>query len=256
MISSTTNPRIKWIRSLQSKRRKRYEEGYFILEGDRLAQEAQRAKHPVRLVLHIEDLNERQRSIVQAFAKAGAEVVLVSESVLAACSSTDTPPGLLVVVPFPEHPLSDPVSLALVIDQMNDPGNLGTLLRSALAANVDRVYLTQGTVDPFNPKSIRGGMGAQLHLPVEAIESTQIHQPLQGMEIWIAESKRGVPYHQVDWSGPIALVVGSEAHGPSLELKQLGTGRVTIPHSAQVESLNAAVAGSIILFEIARQRGD
>jgi TrmH family RNA methyltransferase len=181
--------------------------------------------------------------------------MLVSGSVLAACSSTDTPPGLLIVLPFPEIRPTDSLSLALVIDRMNDPGNLGTLLRSALAAGVDIAYLTQGTVDPFNPKVVRGGMGAQLQLPIEQVATGKLKDRLAGMKTWIAESNQGVPYHQVDWTGPVALVVGSEAHGPSPELKGFEIGQVTIPHKEQVESLNAAVAGSIILFEIARQRG-
>jgi TrmH family RNA methyltransferase len=138
---------------------------------------------------------------------------------------------------------------------MNDPGNLGTLLRSALAAGVDSVYLMQGTVDPFNPKVVRGGMGAQLHLPIECVGANQLPDRLQGLAVWIAEPKRGIPYHQVDWHAPLALVIGSEAHGPPPDLLGFSWGQVTIPHDTRVESLNAAVAGSIILFEIARQRG-
>lgn len=255
MISSTSNPRIKWVRSLGAKRRKRYEEGLFILEGNHLALEVVRSQLPVRMVLHVEGLSEIQRALLGELAELGSEVLQVSSGVMAACSSTDTPPGLLIVMPMPALRPVDSISLAIVIDHMNDPGNLGTLLRSALGAGVEIVYLSQGTVDPFNPKVVRGGAGAHLHLPIVQVETGELQKHLQGLNVWVAESSHGQFYHHVDWRGPSAIVIGSETHGTSAVMKRLSSQRVTIPHDQRVESLNAAVAGSIILFEIARQRG-
>jgi len=148
------------------------------------------------------------------------------------------------------------LNLALIADRISDPGNLGTILRTALAAEVDAVFLNPGTVDPFNPKVVRGAMGAHFHLPIVQMETSEIGKFLCGTDMWVAEAGLGIPYYQVDWNKPSAIVIGSEAHGPSDELRSIATGSIHIPISALAESLNASVAAAVILFEIARMRGE
>ena len=163
--------------------------------------------------------------------------------------------GVIAVIPIPRPaPPPDP-GLVLVLDQVRDPGNLGTILRSAAAAGVDLVLLSPGCVDPWNPKVLRAGMGAHFRLPVVEAESWDaIGERLAGLAVWLADAHGGTPYDRVDWTAPSALIVGGETTGLSREAESLGRGRVAIPMARDVESLNAAMAATILLFEAARQR--
>jgi TrmH family RNA methyltransferase len=254
MITSTRNPRIKWVRSLQSRRRAR-REGAFVIEGVRLAGEALTAGAQVSLVLHTQKIGGQEAELIGGLAGLGAEVQEVAEHVMEACSSVETSPGLLVVLPQIDMEAPDDLSLALVVDRMSDPGNLGTLLRSAEAAGVQAVFLTEDTVDAYNPKVVRGAMGAHFRLPVVSTTVADLPERLSGLEVWLAEAGAGEAYDQADWRGPVAVIIGGEAHGPRPEVRALASGSVHVPMREGAESLNAAVAAGVVLFEIARQRG-
>jgi len=255
MITSIHNPRVQSVRSLQARKRDREQEQAFVIEGLHLAREAVAAEAPARLVLYTEDLDARGRGLVNSLAKLGAETEAVSPAVMAACSGTKTPPGLVAIVQAPLlHPPSR-LDLALVLDGISDPGNLGTMLRTALAAGVQLVLLTGDTVDPFNPKVVRAASGAHFHLPMHGVAPSDLPASIEGLDLWLAESRSGTPHARVDWRSPCALIIGSEAHGAGEAVRALPARRVHIPTSQASESLNAAVAAGILLFEIARQRG-
>lgn len=254
MITSAANARVKWIRRLQERRREREEEGVFVIEGARLAQEAVQAAAAPRLVLHTAHIGPRERSLINGLARLGAEVEQASEAALAACSSTETPPGLLVVIARRKWPVPEALSLVVVVDRLADPGNLGSILRTARAAAVDAVFLTSGTVDAYNPKVIRGAMGAHFHLPILQESAPELSRRLEGLRIRVAQAGEGERYDRVDWKVPSALVIGGEAQGAAESWRGAGES-VQIPMAAGTESLNAAVACGILLFEIRRQRG-
>jgi TrmH family RNA methyltransferase len=255
MITSIHNPRVQSVRTLQARKRAREQEQAFVIEGLHLAREAVAAEAPARLVLYTEDLDARGRGLVNSLAKLGAETETVSPSVMAACSGTKTPPGLVAIVQAPRlHPPSR-LDLALVLDGVSDPGNLGTMLRTALAAGVQLVLLIGDTVDPFNPKVVRAAAGAHFHLPMQGVAPADLPASIKGLDLWLAESRNGTPHARVDWRSPCALIIGSEAHGASEAVRALPARRVHILTSQASESLNAAVAAGILLFEIARQRG-
>jgi TrmH family RNA methyltransferase len=255
VITSAANAHVKWVRRLQTKRRDRDQEGVFVIEGIRLAQEVVQAQVPARLVLHTESIGPRERSLINNLARLGAEVEEASPAALAACSSTDTPPGLLAVVTRPEIPLPNPLSLVVVADQLADPGNLGSILRTARAAGADSVFLTAGTVDAYNPKVVRGAMGAHFHLPIRQGELSELRPLLNELRVRLASAGQGERYDRVNWGGPSALVIGGEARGADDEWRLAGE-VVHIPMAPGTESLNAAVACGILLFEIRRQRGE
>ncbi|MEE9512979.1 MAG: RNA methyltransferase [Anaerolineales bacterium] len=230
-------------------------ESLFIIEGARLANEAVSSRSPAKLVLYTDALEQRDKRLIEELINLGAEAEEVSEQVMKACSDTESPQGLLAVLPIPSSAPPDNLNLALVADRISDPGNLGTILRTALAAGVEAVFLSAGTVDLFNPKVVRGAMGAHFHLPIIQEQTSEIEKHLRGIDVWVAEAGLGSPYYDVDWNKPSAIVIGSEAHGPSDELRSIAKGSTHIPIQDLAESLNASVAAAIILFEIVRMRG-
>jgi TrmH family RNA methyltransferase len=254
VITSTSNPKIKFVRALQAKRIDRESENLFVVEGIRLVEEALQAAAKPDLVLYTPHPPPRVEAAVQELARRGAQVDVVDRKVMAAASDTQTPQGLLAVVSMALLPVPQNLSLALVIDGLADPGNMGTILRSASAAGVEAVFFGPGTVDPYNPKVVRAAMGAHFHLPLVYADWAGLAQRLAGLDLWLAEARAGTPYSSVDWRRPSALIIGSEAAGPSAPARRLAANQVHIPMPGPAESLNAATAAAVILFEAARQR--
>lgn len=254
MITSHRNITIKGVRRLQAQRRAREESQQFVIEGVRLFEEAARAGIAPRIILHTTDLDPRSRAALDALATLGGDVHPVTPSVMAAASDTETPSGLLAVVTFPSFPSLPALSFAVVCDRIADPGNLGTILRTADAAGVEAVFLAPGTVDAYNPKVVRAAMGAHFHLPIMVATWEELRARLSGLTAWLADSAEGEHYDQVDWHAPCALIIGSEAEGPSEAARRFATQHVHIPMPGRAESLNAAVAAGVLMFEAARQR--
>jgi TrmH family RNA methyltransferase len=254
LITSTSNPKVKLVRALQARRRRREAEQAFVVEGVRLAEEAARARVAPRLVLHTGDLDERGQAVLQQLAGLGAPVEVVSREVMAAASGTEAPAGLLAVVPLARLALPARLTFAVALDGVADPGNLGTILRTAGAAGVEAVFLAPGTVDAYNPKVVRAAMGAHFRLPILEADWERIGQHTRGLAGWRAEAHAGQAYDQVDWRAPCLLVIGSEAAGPGEAARRLAPHTVHIPMPGRAESLNAAVAAALLMFEVARSR--
>jgi TrmH family RNA methyltransferase len=251
MITSAHNPRIQWVRKLQAQPRFRQDEGLFVLEGVRLVEEALQAGWQPSLALYTPDLSPRGLEIVHMLPSSIVEEV--TPSVMKSASDTRTPQGLLTVVAHKDLPLPSPLDFVLVLDALRDPGNLGTILRTALAAGVQGVFLAPGSVDPFLPKVLRSAMGAHFHLPLRLLDWPVIATLLKpGFQIYLAEVAASLPYTQADFHSPVALVIGGEAEGASAEAQRLADVRIYIPMAPGVESLNAAVAAAILMFEVVR----
>ena len=200
--------------------------------------------------------SQRGRKLLAVIRALPGECFVVTDKVMRALSDTVSPQGILAVVPFLEFPLPENPRLVLVVDRVRDPGNLGTILRSAEAAGASQVILTPATVDVYSPKVVRGAMGAHFHLPIAArVSWSEMAEALENRQILLAEAKGEKIYYEVDWTKPSALIVSSEAEGASQEAKRLATERIVIPMQGKTESLNVAVSASVILFEGARQRG-
>lgn len=256
-ITSTANPGVKYVRSLH-RRNVREQERRFIAEGARLVADALRAGAPIHEAFFTEEfaasplgsglLPQLQGSADACFA--------VSPAVMRAMADTLTPQGILVVVDMPTWPPPTlPRRIGLVLDEWRDPGNLGTALRTAEAAGADWVILTPGTVDPFSPKVVRAGMGAHFRLPVFPDRAWgQIRQALGGAPVYLADARADLPYDAVDWARPAVLVVGGEARGAGEGVRGMAATPIAIPMMGGTESLNAAVAASVILMEAFRQR--
>jgi TrmH family RNA methyltransferase len=193
----------------------------------------------------------------------GIEVRVVTGDVLARSLDTTTPQGIAAVARRPEVDLATALAaaaagpLTVVLVDVSDPGNAGTLLRAAEAAGASAVLFCEGSVDPCNPKCVRASAGSLFHLPVSSGgEALAVLEGLgeAGVRRLATVVRDGTPYDQVDLTGPVAVVLGSEAHGLPASLDPVLDDHLTIPMAGRSESLNVAMAGSVLCFESLRQR--
>ncbi len=258
MITSAHNPKIQRVRALIQKRAERDGQAAFVVEGVRLAEEALTAGWVAQLVLYAAGLSARGEALLPRFALAGAEVEEVPQALLESISGTEASQGILVVMaqrslPWPARP-----DFLLVADGLRDPGNLGTLMRTAEAAGVQGVILTPGSVDVFSPKVVRSAMGAHFRLPTGIKTWDEIgatcHAIPDPLRIYLSDAECGQPLWQTDMRSPVALVIGAEAEGVSEQAARHADGYIRIPMPGRSESLNAAIAAGVFLFEVVRQR--
>lgn len=225
------------------RRSARHDEGAFVVEGPSLVAEAVRSGWEV--------VAQFLPPGAEAIAGAG-EVCELAPGVLERVATTHTPQPVLAEVRVRRAGLPPDATLVLVVDRIADPGNLGTILRSAEAAGVDAVVPTTGTVDAFNPKVVRASAGALFHVLVtDEIEPGALST--LGLTLVGTSSHQGRAYTTADLRRPVALVVGSEAHGVGDDVAVEEW--VTIPHAGRAESLNVAMAATLVCFEARRQRG-
>jgi TrmH family RNA methyltransferase len=253
VITSSQNPKIKLVRALMGRAKERRDAGAFVAEGVRLVEEAEIRGWDFRFALYDASLHERGSSLVEHLLSRGIEVEEVSERLMKSLSDTETPQGILAVLEFSQFPMLDLPNFILIPDQIRDPGNLGTLLRTAAAAGVQAVLLPPETTDAFAPKVLRSGMGAHFHLPVRSMRWEKIRREIKDLPVYLADME-GISCWETDLRGPLALIIGSEAEGASDEARELTTHKISIPMSGDTESLNAGVAGSVLMFEVMRQR--
>lgn len=186
---------------------------------------------------------------------AGVPVVHLAPGVIEKVASTVTPQPVAAVAPAVDRPLAAlaGATFLVVAAGIADPGNLGTILRAAEAAGADGVVLTPGTVDLHNPKVVRASAGALFHVPVAVdVALADLHQ--LGVDVVATSSHEGRSYHERDWTTPVAVVVGNEAHGLSADELAQCDDIVTIPRVGRAESLNVAMAAAVLCFEVARHR--
>jgi RNA methyltransferase, TrmH family len=271
-ITSPSNKRIQWLRSLHSPRG-RQEAGVFLVEGPHLLEAALDAHLRPRLIVYDDEAlshNEQGTALLGRIGQAaasGVEILLATAPAIERASETQTPQGVVAAIALADISAEKTRArrrgrsrpLVLVLDSVTDPGNVGTLLRSALAADVDEVLLSAGCADPLAPKVVRAGSGAHFTLPIRAgLAWGEISRQLRGApaveQIILADVTGRRAYDTIDMTKRTAIIVSNEAHGASAEAQRLGAELVNIPMWNKVESLNAAIAGSVILFEAARQR--
>ncbi len=256
MITSRKNPKIQELRNLVAKKSLRDQRKLCVLEGTRLLEEAIQAAWQPEFGFYCTGQQERISEIVQQLSAMGAEMEEVPLELLSYVADTSNPQGVIVVFRQQSLPLPADPDFILILDAIRDPGNLGTTLRSAAAAGVNLVILTEDCADPFSPKVLRSGMGAQFHLPISALSIPEIigYCDSHRIQIFIADSNNGESCWKQNYQAPLALVIGNEANGPSVAFQSPHTQNTKIPMPGGFESLNAAVAAGVLLFEVVRQR--
>ena len=277
IISSKDNKKIKYIRSLMEKGSIRKKDKAFVVEGIKLTDEALEYGKVLEVVcserlydeINSSDLSgnrllaENDKNITN-YVKKESSLLVVSDTVFKSVSETKTPQGILAVVEMPDYGLLDKGFLEqaytkngkiklLVLEDTADPGNLGTIMRTAEAAGVTGVIMGKGTVDIFNPKVVRSTMGSIFRLPfvyVEDLKETIKELKEQRISFYATHLKGKKSYKDIKYSDRSAILVGNEARGLSDEVADLADTYVLIPMQGKVESLNAAVAAALMMYEV------
>ncbi|MHB1333219.1 MAG: TrmH family RNA methyltransferase [Sulfuriferula sp.] len=250
-ISSLQNPRFKHIKKLAESTAARYEHGQTLLDGEHLLTAALDAG--IRPDLLITTPTTSNHSLLSRCA--GAERLTFSQTLFNALSPVKTPTGVLALIAIPRSPAPVKTNFCVLLESIQNPGNLGAMLRSASAAGVDAVYLSSGCADAWSPKVLRGGMGA--HFATYIIENADLPTVAQVFHGAVCAATLGAAHslYQTDLSGAVAFAVGNEGVGLSAELRAAADVEFIIPMPGRMESLNAAAALAVCLFERVRQAG-
>lgn len=260
-IMSSSNPRVKQWSALLTKKGRDSQQA-FLLEGIHLVLEALRSDAGVHTVLYDVDkgIPAELAAIKELRASQAAEWIGVSAAVLAKCTETQTPQGVAAVCLKPDLPaeqfLAQPNALVVAVDGVQDPGNLGTIIRTADAAGATGVLLGTGTVDLYNPKTVRSTMGSLFHLPVAECDLQTLLPRAAAQGIRLVGTRLDAARHcyELDMRDPLWLLVGNEGSGLSPDIAPFVDTDVIIPMRGQAESLNVAMATGVLLYEAVRQR--
>ncbi len=251
-ISSRDNARFRQLRKLSESSRERRKLGQTLLDGAHLLQVWLAEFGPPRLLILPQDTPATPEAAALASACAGVDILRLAPVLLAELSPVATPSGVMALVDIPRLAPPAACDFGLLLEDLQDPGNLGSLLRSAAAAGVDRVWLSAGCVDAWSPKVLRGGMGAHFVLPItERADLASVAAAFAGRTL--AACLDGAPLYDLNLTGPVAFMIGNEGAGLSAQLQEAASARVAIPMPGRVESLNAAAAAAVCLFERVRQ---
>ncbi len=249
----------------------RSKEQKFLIEGLRLCEEAADSFWPIQSVLFTRSFEGKARGkrLLKKLQESNAELIPVKSQVMSKLSDTVTAQGIMCVAKTKKHPVKDlwekNLKIIVALDGIRDPGNVGTLIRTADAFGVDAMLLSNDTVELYNPKVVRSTMGSIFHLPVFDeidLEKTILQLKKQKFKIFSTDVKEGksldkmvsLSNHKLDASGKICLLIGNEAEGLDRKLLELSDQIIHIPTYGKAESLNVAVAGGILLYEVTKHR--
>lgn len=260
-ITSSQNPLIKEIKTLY-KKKGRLKSRAFIIEGIKMVEEALENSYPIRYIIYTEGLSKTKDGEI-FLAKIGhlKNLIFVPNNIFREISDTDNPQGILAIANIQEknieevHQIERP--FLIYLDEIQDPGNMGTIIRTADAFKADGIIMTEGCVDPYNPKVVRATMGSIFRVPIyiglSGINDLQILKD-KGISIYSTSLEGSNPIYEVDYNKGFIFVIGNESNGVSKEIQDLSTELIKIPMPGKAESLNAGVAASIIMYEVMKQR--
>lgn len=257
MITSTSNQQIKNLLQLQKKGKVRKEQDVFVVEGVKMYQEAPGERIVKTYVSKTFYEKPENKKLL-----AGDRLEVVEDRVFDSASDTKTPQGILSIVKQSHYNLGEILTSSatphlLILENLQDPGNLGTIMRTAEGAGVNGIIMTSDTVDIYNPKTIRSTMGSLYRVPffyTGNIEEVLKELRKKNIKTYAAHLKGARSYYEEDYSAGTAFLIGNEGNGLSEGLSARSDCYIKIPMSGQVESLNAAIAASILMYEVKRQR--
>ena len=254
-IESKENSLYKGTKKLKE-RRNRNKSNKYIIEGFRLVQEAFKAQLPIDYIIFTKDGNEKRDEYLSDYINESMKIYEISDNLFKELISTENPQGVLAVISMENKPLKYYGSFYLLCDKVQDPGNLGTIIRTAHAAGVEGIILTKGTVDIYNEKTIRSTMGSLFYIPIHYDdENLSLVKDLKnkGFNLVVTSLEANKDFFEENLKGKVILTVGNEGNGVSQEVLDLADTKVKIPMPGNAESLNVAIATSIIMYEKVRQ---
>jgi len=260
-ISSAQNPVIKEVKALKQKKF-REESGMFFIEGIRFVEEALKENISINKVLVSECLEEINggKEILKEVNERGYAVFTLPRKLFMEVSDTKSPQGILAVLQDRNCKIQDTYderNFFIVLEEIQDPGNMGTIIRTADAVGATGVVLSKGCVDVYNPKVLRSTMGSVFHIPIctsEDIFKTLDDMKSKGIKVCAAHIGGDCDYYDMDFTDNIAVIIGNEANGISGKMKDYADILVKIPMPGKAESLNASVAAGILMYEVLRKR--
>jgi TrmH family RNA methyltransferase len=247
---------IKETKKLKEKRF-RVERNQFLVEGFRFVEEALKSTFQVPYIFLSEEALERWQSFqLNEMLQSASKLYIVKEAILKLLSSTETPQGVIAVVNQNNMHLEIKEGFYVLVDKIQDPGNMGTIIRSAHAAGAAGVITTKGTVDIYNEKTLRSTMGSIFNIPIIEDKDLSIIDSLKnsGFKLIVSSLEDSKNFYDVDLTDNVIIAVGNEGSGISEEIYKLGDMKVKIPMPGNAESLNAGAAASIMMFETVRQK--
>ncbi|MDE5095334.1 MAG: RNA methyltransferase [Trichodesmium sp. St11_bin5] len=256
MLTSLQNSLVKQIRQLhQSKGRQ--EQQLFLVEGTHLLEEACKRNYPLITVCHTFEWQEKHKFLYELVSQKAQRMELVSTKIIQSLATTVSPDGVVAIAPQSQTNFLKIMTLGIVLDKIQDPGNLGTIIRTAVATNIDGLFVSRDSVDLSHPKVVRASAGEwfNLHKAIsENLKNEILKLQSQGLQVLATVPNSNINYWEIDLRKPTIIVLGNEGSGISKDLIDLADYSVKIPLSNGVESLNVAVSAAIILYEIQRQR--
>ena len=256
MLTSLQNPLIKQIRKLHSSK-ERHKQELFLLEGTHLLEEACITNYPLLSVCCTERWQAEHEQLWELAVEKCDRALVVSEDVMKALATTVHPDGVVATAKRGHHNSLPFSGLQIALEGLQDPGNLGTIIRTAAAAGASGLWLSKNSVDLDNPKVLRASAGQWFRLPMflsEDLQATVVEAKQAGMQIIATLPAANLTYWQVDWQKPSLILLGNEGAGLSAELSEMADFIVKIPLQPGVESLNVAITAALILYEVQRQK--
>ena len=261
MLTSLQNPTVKQLRKLQQAKERR-KQNVLLLEGTHLIEVAGEAGYPLEVLCYTEDWQEKYPEIYRRAIALSARAEPVSLEVLKSIASTVSPDGVVAIAPQRtawQEAASQPgakVSLGILLETLQDPGNLGTIIRTAAAVGSDGLWLSSDSVDMNSPKVLRASAGQWFRLPMAKVDVAEQAARLkaQGVQVVATTAAANLDYWQLDLTGPTVFAMGNEGAGLSAALMDCASVAVKIPVMPGVESLNVAVSTALLLYEAKRQR--
>ena len=258
MITSTANQQVKHLIQLQNKAKLRDEEGVFVLEGKKVFDELRRYRPEFLVMTYLSENFHKQITETEPEYLDGVNYEILADNVFKEAAETVTPQGILAIVRQPKYELEELLcggeekALRFIfLENLRDPGNLGTILRTAEGAGMTAVILSKGSVDIFNPKVIRSTMGSIFRVPFLYVEDTLATMKLlqeYGVTLYAAYLSGSEEYDKISYADRSAIMIGNEANGLLQETAESADVRVRIPMDGELESLNAAVAAAILMY--------